>query len=320
MANQLKLINNRFPFSFYFLFTENQLKKIEVEMTSSTLTKHLVLIFVILCIVCTIESRDRTQPRRSEKSKPGGLCAKEIDMKLHCHCTFDISKRILNDVDCLVLHEDLPHSDTAWHAFRAHPHIKHMILAVTRNGFMGYFPTDIIKNERDLNTLTIQYANIREIPDFAFSNLTELQNVSLLSSKIEIIDQYAFANHLELRAINMEDNQIVSIDRHAFSNLPALYELILTKNNITGLHNDMFSDLINLSKLKLNENMLLTLTKDVFKGLGNLKQLDLSFNNLRQIGDTVFAELWSLQELDLYSNNLEVSDDCDFRLRLNLSG
>lgn len=273
---------------------------------TQALSRNLALIFVILCIVCTIESRDRTQPRRSEKSKSGGLCAKDIDMKLHCHCTFDFSKRIVNDVDCLVLHEDLSRSDPAWRAFNTHPHIKHIILAVTRNGFMGYFPTDIIKNQRDLNTITIQYASIREIPDYAFSNLTELHNISLISSKIEIIDQYAFANHLELRAINLEDNQIVSIDRYAFSNLPALYELILTKNNITTLHNDMFSDLINLSKLKMNENSVSALTKDVFKGLGNLKQLDLSFNNLRQIGDTVFSELWSLQELDLYSNNLEV--------------
>lgn len=281
-----------------------------------TLTRNLALIFVILCIVCSIESRDRTQPRRSEKPKSGGLCAKDIDMKIHCHCSYDSSKRIVQDVDCLVLHEDLPHSDPAWRAFNSHPHIKHMVLAVTRNGYMGYFPTELFKNQRDLTTITIQYANIREIPDYAFSNLTELRTIALNSSKIEIVDQYAFANHVELRSLNLEDNQIVSIDRLAFTNLPTLFELILTKNNLTTLHNDMFSDLINLSKLKLNENSLSTLTKDVFKGLGNLKQLDLSFNNLRQIGDTVFAELWSLQELDLYSNNLEVG--CHNVLRIYL--
>lgn len=261
---------------------------------TQALSRNLALIFVILCIVCSIESRDRAQPRRNEKSKAVGLCSKDIDMKMHCHCTYDPSKRYVYDVDCLLLHEDLSRDDAAWSAFNAHHHIKHIHLAVTSHGYMGYFPTEVIKNQRTLNTITIQYASIREIPDFAFSNATDLHNVTMISSKIEIIAPYAFANHLELRAINLDDNQIVAIDRYAFSNLPRLYDLSLARNNITILHDDMFSDLIQLSKLKMNENMISTLTKDVFKGLGNLKQLDLSYNNLRQIGDTVFSELWSL--------------------------
>lgn len=296
----------------------------------SFIKQHIALIFVILvCVVCTIESHDRgsgssssggggssSGRRRGDKGSGGNsasmvtsLCEKDADMKIACHCTHDHYKQRINEVDCLILHKELSHTDPAWRAFAAHTNIKNLMLTVTRNGYMGYLPIALFRNQRELNSVIIHYGNIREIPAFAFGNQTKLQNISLEKNQIEVLNEFAFANLIELHALNLDDNQIVNISQFAFANLTALTELTLSKNNLTTLHNELFTDMVNLRRLKLNENMLTVLGRDIFKGLGKLQQLDLSYNMLKSLGDAVFTELWSLQELYLDSNNLEVSLD-----------
>lgn len=287
--------------------------------------QHIALMCVILVsVVCTIESHDRGSSssgsgssgrRRGDKGNGGGgggsmvnsLCEKDADMKIACHCTHDHYKQRINEVDCLILHKELSHTDPAWRAFNTHTNIKNLMLTVTRNGYMGYLPIALFRNQRELNSVIIHYGNIREIPAFAFGNQTKLQNISLEKNQIEVLNEFAFANLIELNLLNLDDNQIVNISQFAFANLTALTELTLSKNNLTTLHNELFTDMVNLRRLKLNENLLTLLGRDIFKGLGKLQHLDLSYNMLKSLGDAVFTELWSLQELYLDSNNLEVS-------------
>lgn len=295
--------NKRTFFKKFLLFVS------DLKMTPAQ-TRNIGLIFVILCIVCSIESRARTSGssnfKRRERTSTN-LCSKDIDMKLACHCSHDDYKKSVIEVDCLVLHQDFSHTDPAWLSFRQHPNLKHFMLTITRNGYMSYLPSDTLKYQKELKSISITYADIREIPQYAFSNLTKLENITLIKSQIEVLDKYSFANHEALRGLNLEENQIVDIDRMAFSNLPQLQELHLTKNNLSILHEEMFVDLVKLTILKLNENLISILTREMFKGLGNLKHLDLSMNSVKFIGDTVFAELWSLQELDLDNNAIEVN-------------
>lgn len=244
--------------------------------------------------------------RRHEKTEVN-LCSKDVDMKLACHCSYENGKRTVIETDCFVLSEDFPQSDAAWLSFRQHPNLRHFTLTVHRNGYMSYLPSDVLKNQRELRTITIKYADIREIPMYAFGNLSRLENVTLVRSQIEVLHAHAFEKHDALITLNLEENQIGKIDAKAFGHLPELLELTLTKNNITELHEQMFEGLGKLMRLKLDENQIVDLTRDVFKGLGNLRVLDLSFNALRYLRDTVFAELWSMQELDLENNQIEVS-------------
>lgn len=67
------------------------------------LTRNIGLVLMILCIVCSIESRARltSSNKRREKSNIN-LCSKDIDMKLACHCSHDDNKRTVMEVDCLV--------------------------------------------------------------------------------------------------------------------------------------------------------------------------------------------------------------------------
>lgn len=268
------------------------------------------LIALLLIAVQLTHGRQRTlgNHRQREKSTVTNLCSKDVDMKLACHCSMDdASKRTVNEVDCLVLHEDFPQSDAAWLSFRQHPNLRHFTLTVHRNGYMSYLPSDVLKAQRELRSVTITYADIREIPQYAFGNLSRLENVTLVRSQIEVLDAHAFDNHDRLQTLNLEENQIVQIDAKAFGSLPELQELVLTKNNISVLHEEMFEKMGKLVRLRMAENLVGDLSRDVFKGLGNLRQLDLSFNNLRFLRDTVFAELWSMQELDLESNAIDVS-------------
>lgn len=286
----------------------------KMSKTGSILKQNILLSLLILYMVCSIESsrdRDRnmsTRRREKPSSITSGLCEKSADMKLLCHCTHDhYNRQRVNEVDCFLLHEEFPQSDLAWYSFNSHPNLKHIQITVTQHGFLGYLPIDVFRKQRDLQTLSIQFGNIREIPSFAFSNLTRLHNLTLVHNQIEIINAFAFANHIALTELDLQTNQITTIDRMAFNNLPKLDELTLSHNNLSTLQNDLFANITNLNKLKLNDNLLIALTRDVFKGLGKLQQLDLSVNNLKSLGDGVFAELWSLQELYLENNSLEVS-------------
>lgn len=279
------------------------------------------LLFALLlaaAVVPLTAGRQRT-PSASHRPRPGtgtgatggavtNLCSKDVDMKLACHCSLDErNRRQVTEADCLVLHQDFPQSDAAWLAFKQHPNLRHFTLTVHRNGFMSYLPSDVLKYQRELRTIVITYANIREIPPYAFGNLSRLENVTLARSRIQVLDAHAFDNHVRLQTLNLEENQIVELDRWTFGHLPELTELVLTKNNISVLPEDAFERLSKLARLMLAENLVVDLTKDVFKGLGNLRVLDMSFNNLRYLRDTVFAELWSMQELDLEGNAIDVS-------------
>lgn len=272
----------------------------------------MLLLGLAAAAMALTHGRQRTPANHRPRPAGGGtvsnLCSKDVDMKLACHCSFDErNKHTVTEADCLVLHQDFPQSDAAWLAFKQHPKLRHFTLTVHRNGFMSYLPSDVLKYQRELRTVMITYANIREIPTFAFGNLSWLENVTLTHSRIQVLDAHAFDNHVQLQTLNLEDNQIMEMDRWTFGHLPELTELVLTKNNISVLPEDIFERLSKLGRLMLAENLVADLTKDVFKGLGNLRVLDMSFNNLRYLRDTVFAELWSMQELDLEGNAIDVS-------------
>lgn len=127
---------------------------------TSQLKRHMALMLVIMCFVCTIESsRDRNQNNRRRDrpivSTTNNLCEKGVDMKLLCHCNHDHYKQKVNEVDCFLLHEEFPQSDPSWFAFNSHPNIKHIQLTVTQHGYLGYLPIDVFRKQRDLQTLNI---------------------------------------------------------------------------------------------------------------------------------------------------------------------
>lgn len=269
---------------------------------------HITYIWIAICALFMhpAYTRTRTSSNRRHEKTDVNLCSKDIDMKLACHCSHDDARRTVIEADCFVLHEEFPQSDAAWLSFRQHPNLRHFTLTVHRNGYMSYLPSDVLKYQRELRSVTITYADIREIPMFAFGNLTRLENITLVRSQVGVLHAYAFANHASLVTLDLEDNQISEVDPLSFSNLPELLDLALSKNNITTLHEEMFVGLGKLMRLKIAENQIHELTPGMFKGLGNLRLLDLSFNGIRFLRDTVFSELWSMQELHLESNLIEV--------------
>lgn len=272
---------------------------------------HIYTIIALCVLVANaVEARQRGGGSRRHEKTEVNLCSKDNDMKLGCHCSHDDAKRTVIEADCFVLHEDFPQSDAAWLSFRQHPNLRHFTLTVHKNGYMSYLPSDVLKYQRELRSITITYADIREIPMFAFGNLSRLENITLVRSQVEVLHAYAFANHDSLAMLNLEDNQIGEMDPLSFSNLPELLDLELSRNNITQLHEGMFAGLGKLMRLKAADNQIHDLTKAVFKGLGNLRELDVSFNAIRVLRDTVFAELWSMQDLNLESNAIEVSIVC----------
>lgn len=270
-----------------------------------------LLLLALLASPAPAEASRKLGNKRRDNPHPGqapNMCARDIDMKLMCHCTSDETRTSTVDADCLVLHEDFPQSDVAWKSFEQHPLLRHVTLTVHRKGFMGYLPSTVFGRQRELRSITITFAEVREIPPYAFVNLTRLENITLTNNHIQVLDMHAFVHHPALRVLNLEDNEISVVDRLAFGQLPQLQELVLAKNNLTALPDELFVELDGLLTLRLNENQLVELSREMFRGLGGLLTLDVSYNQVRRLGVGAFVELWSLQVLDLAGNGLEVSD------------
>ncbi len=78
---------------FFFLFQ---------TIMMPSLTRNISLVLMILCTVCSIESRARISTNKRREKSNINLCSKDIDMKLACHCSHDDNRRTVMEVDCLV--------------------------------------------------------------------------------------------------------------------------------------------------------------------------------------------------------------------------
>lgn len=289
----------------------------------------MTLMLLFLCLVSPTHSRyndrdvnseisSRKWEKSTQRSTPDGsaaltgsimnLCSKDRDMKLVCHCTPEDYMHIkATKADCWIFHDDFPSNDINWRAFQTQLYLEHLKFTVQRTGSLEYVPTNEMGTLKSLRSISIEYAQIKEINSYAFANLSQLTSIILPKNQIHMLHAFAFANHPDLEEINLEQNQIVDIDKNTFVDLPNLTNLNVARNKITTIHDDLFSELRKLVELRLDSNAISILTREMFKGLGNLRTLNISNNNINYIGNTVFAELWGLQELFLDSNHIAVS-------------
>jgi hypothetical protein len=293
------------------------------KATKMTALNHLYCALVVL-FLCTlpIESvrhRDKERKKHHEPSSlasqhhiieskvtPLNICIKGRDTKLVCHCSPDNENLKAEKAECWIFHSDLGVRDLAWTAFHAQTQLKNLGFSVHGTGNLSFIPSDVIQMLKHLEKLTIEYAQIVEVPPFTFGNFTRLRNITLARNQIRIISPYAFAHHERLEDLILTSNDIFEVDPAAFIGLINLQRLSLARNRLQTIHEDTFEPLENLGELHLSFNLIDGVSRDAFKGLNNLWNLKLDYNKLKFIDDETFVELTNLIELDLGHNMIEV--------------
>lgn len=290
-----------------------------------TALNHLYCALIVL-FLCTLpiesvrhrENKERKSKHRDpsplasqhhiieSKVTPINLCSKERDMKLVCHCSPDNENSKADKAECWVFNPELTVHDLVWTAFHTQTQLKSLGFSVHGLGNLSFIPSDTIQTLKHLEKLTIEYAQIVEVPSFIFGNFTRLRNITLARNQIRMINPYAFAHHERLEDLILTSNDIFEVDQAAFIGLINLQRLSLARNRLQVIHEETFEPLENLGELFLNFNLIDSVSREAFKGLANLWNLKLDYNKLKFIEEETFAELLSLIELDLGHNMIEV--------------
>jgi hypothetical protein len=279
----------------------------------------LIVLFLCTLPIESVRHRERDRKKHREPSSlasqhhiieskvtPLNICIRERDTKLVCHCSPDNGSSKAEKAECWIFNDDLGVLDLAWTAFHAQTELKSLVFSVYGTGNLSFIPSNAIQMLKQLEKLTIEHAQIVEVPSFIFGNFTRLRNITLTRNQIRIISPYAFAHHELLEDLILTSNDIFEVDPIAFIGLINLQRLSLARNRLQIIHEDTFEPLENLGELHLSFNLIDGVSRDAFKGLNNLWNLKLDYNKLKFIGDETFVELTNLIELDLGHNMIEV--------------
>lgn len=266
-------------------------------------------VFVAICVTriaaaVRVNTEPIYRPHRLNVCEPN---ARAFDPKIVCYCDKIAHDEEFRKADCWVYGNELTEDDVAWDGFGRNNDIKELTFIVYTNSHLRFLPQKGMYYLTDLVKFSLSYADVPNIPAYAFSKLDRLEDVQLVSNQISSLDDYAFSKLDQLKALNLSYNQITEIKRHVFYRNFKMELLHLTSNNITSIRERAFGDLNNLVELRLDHNYLRQLKKGMFNGLTNLVQLSVTGNFITAIEEDTFEHVPSLIRLDLDQNSIQVS-------------
>ncbi|KAM0679743.1 hypothetical protein GINT2_002153 [Glugoides intestinalis] len=122
-----------------------------------------------------------------------------------------------------------------------------------------YVPTNIdidiirfMKNIRELGIDGIK--ELEKISDLLFDDLTNLESLSLQNNNIKELQPNIFNNLQKLESLDLSNNKLTEFPEGILSELGSLQELYLSRNEIKSFPIGLFTDLTNLKILFLSQN------------------------------------------------------------------
>ncbi|ELU01717.1 hypothetical protein CAPTEDRAFT_116774, partial [Capitella teleta] len=168
----------------------------------------------------------------------------------------------------------------------------------------------------NLQRLLLDFCQVKQIHDFAFSHLQSLKYLRLSDNKITRISDYAFDGLNTIEELHLDLNELEQIPKGAFNGLEL--ETLSLKGNRLFLDDTLMSVLTKVTKLDLSHNTIFFLDGDNFKHTPNLASLDISGNNIEILPDNLGQHLSNLEVLNLSSNKISSISFKAFRGMTNL--
>lgn len=174
-----------------------------------------------------------------------------------------------------------------------------------------------IRDLDNLDELTIEHCQVREVEPGAFKNVPLLRTLSLKGNELKEVRTGVF-NNLQLSRLDLSKNQIKSIEATALDNLPNLLNIHLADNYIREWNKRWFQNTPLLIRISMQNNSLETIPSDAFtnlkgnKNYGSLKlnlNLIFSHNKISRIEHDAFRGLKKINNLWLDHNNLHKFQD-----------
>ncbi|KAM0680784.1 hypothetical protein GINT2_001058 [Glugoides intestinalis] len=176
--------------------------------------------------------------------------------------------------------------------------LKIVVLRVPRN-----IDLDIIRLMKNIRELGItDFKELEKIPDLLFDDLTNLESLSLQNNNIKELQPNLFNNLQKLEYLNLSKNKLTEFPEGFLSELGSLQELSLSGNEIKSFPIGFFTGLKKLKILSLSNNKLTEIPPSILS-LTNLKTLNISSNNLTSVPKEI-GNMSKLEYLYLNSNSI----------------
>jgi len=171
-----------------------------------------------------------------------------------------------------------------------------------------YLDPSGFKNCKKLETLNLDYNEIREIPEDLLVKNRKLWSFYISSNKLTKLHENTFRSQQELRRLDLSRNYIKYLPRNIFKPLKKLDCLSLGRNHLATLDHAWFMSLENLKTLHLYSNGITDLPQNIFNSLNNLWILALESNKLSKIRRNSFGMLKNLEHVYLNDNKINAID------------
>lgn len=153
---------------------------------------------------------------------------------------------------------------------------------------------------KDLHTIYIENARIKDINRNTFAGLESLRSLSLINCEISDFDPGTISLPGSIEMLSFSGTPFKKYDL----NLGSLVEVDFSNCNLTTIRDEMFKMVPKLTVIKLQHNKIHTIEANAFSLLRNLEEVDLSHNKINHVPKELFKTNEELVTLDISNNPL----------------
>ena len=154
----------------------------------------------------------------------------------------------------------------------------------------------------NLESVSLNSGNIREISNISFAHLISLNRISIQMNKIKNFQVTKKETGFKATELNLFGNRLEILKSKMFLAFENLRSLILGNNLISLIEPDAFYGLVKLERLNLETNKLVNFQPGTFLYLKSLKIFYINENLFERFDNTTFADIKALNDTSFSRN------------------